>query len=96
METQLTLSIDNQTVSLANTFAQAKGVSLSQMVEYSLKWLMWNETFIKTPHIVDNLLQTKNQTTSQTKWDKLEQFLSENRFSLPVDYKFDREELYDR
>ena len=34
--------------------------------------------------------------SSSTNWNDLEQFLSENRFDLPTDYKFNRDELYER
>ncbi len=38
----------------------------------------------------------KEVKKENAKWDNLEKFLSENRFDLPENYKFDRNEIYDR
>ncbi len=95
MQTKITLDIDKQTIDLANLYAGEKGLSLNEMLEYYLKWIVWNETFMRTPDIMKNILPIKKDKSNE-KWKNLENFLSENRFDLPENYKFNRDELYDR
>jgi hypothetical protein len=96
MQTQLVLNIDNQTIELANFYAKEKGLSINEMIEFYLKWIVWNETFIRTQNIQNLTIQSEIKENNSEKWKNLEFFLSKNRFKLPSDYKFNREELYDR
>jgi len=96
MQTQLVLNIDNQTVELANLYAREKGLSVNEMIEFYLKWIVWNETLIRTPNIVNKISSFEKPVEQNEKWNKLENFLSKNRFNLPQNYQFNREELYDR
>ena len=50
------MDIDKQTVDLANLYAGEKGLSLNEMLEYYLKWIVWNETFMRTPDIMKKIL----------------------------------------
>ena len=95
MQTKVTLDIDNQIIELANKYADEKGLSLNEMLGYYLKWIVWNETFVRTPDIIKNISPLKKEKNVE-KWKNLEFFLSKNRFNLPEDYKFNRDELYDR
>ena len=95
MQTKITLDIDKRTIELVKLYANEKGLSLNEMLEFYLKWIVWNETFIRTPDIMKNISSIKKENTFE-KWKNLEDFLSENRFDLPENYKFDRNELYDR
>ncbi len=93
MQTQITFSFDAQTVILANRFAQKKGVSLNELLELYLKQFAWNENSI----LLENKKNKNTVNNSNTaNWNELEQFLSQNRFHLPHNYKFDRNELYGR
>jgi hypothetical protein len=96
MQTQLVLNIDNQTVELANYYAKEKGLSVNEMIEFYLKWIVWNETLIRTPNIINKISSFEKPVEQNEKWNKLENFLSKNRFNLPQNYQFNREELYDR
>ena len=96
MEMQLTLNVDKQTFELANSFAREKGLSMNEMVEFYLKWIVWNESFDKTPSIINEIVGKNVEINQEDKWKKLENFLESNRFDLPKNYKFNREELYDR
>ncbi len=95
MQTKVTLDIDKQTIELANLYAGEKGLSLNEMLGYYLKWIVWNEAFMRTPNIIKNISPIKKERTTDN-WKNLENFLSENRFDLPENYKFNRDELYDR
>ncbi len=88
MQTHVTLSIDKQIYDTANLFANKKGMSLNRMLEFYLKSIVQNATFIEAPPIKEKDIVNK--------WTDLENFLSENRFDLPDNYKFNRDELYDR
>ncbi len=96
MQTQLVLNIDNQTIELANLYAKEKGLSVNEMIEFYLKWIVWNETLIRTPNVIDKISSFEKPVEQNEKWNKLENFLSKNRFNLPQNYQFNREELYDR
>ena len=96
MQTQVTLDIDKRTIELAKLYASEKGLSLNEMLEFYLKWIVWNEAFIRTPNIMNDISSFIKKENAIEKWKNLEKFLSENRFDLPENYKFDRNELYDR
>lgn len=96
MEMQLTLNIDNKTFELAQLYANEKGLSIKEMIEFYLKWIVWNETFVRTPSIINDISESRSIIKQENKWNKLENFLSQNRFDLPTSYKFNRDELYDR
>ncbi len=96
MQTELILNIDNQTIDLANYYAKEKGMSISEMIEFYLKWMVWNETLIRTPNIINTITNSEKTINQSEKWSKLENFLTQNRFELPQNYHFNREELYER
>ncbi len=60
---KVTLDIDKKTFELANSYAGEKGLSLKKMFEYYFKWIVWNETFIKTPNIIENITTTTKEKT---------------------------------
>lgn len=95
MQTKVILNIDKKTIELVELYAKEIGLSLNEMLEFYLKWIVWNETFIRTPDIIKNISSIKKENTIE-KWKDLENFLSKNRFNLPENYRFDRNELYDR
>ena len=95
MQKKLTIDIDEKTVELAEIYAREKGFSLNEMFEYYLKWIVWNETFIRAPNIINEVIPTKKEGHKKG-WADLEDFLSKNRFDLPENYNFNRNELYDR
>lgn len=93
METELKLSIDDKILAMAKKYANRKGFSLNEMLEYYLKWMVWNETFLIDATRKNPVFEIEKK---ENNWNELEDFLSENRFDLPENYSFNREELYER
>ncbi len=93
MLAELKLNIDDKTLKFAEKYANKKGFSLNEMLEYYLKWIVWNDTFLN--EIVENKFELKVEQQKYN-WIELEQFLTNNRFKLPDNYSFNRNELYDR
>lgn len=91
MQTEIKINIDDKTMKFVEKYANSKGFSLNEMLEYYLKWLVWNETFLS-----DINKNTNFELNGNTNWDELEEFLSKNRFELPENYSFHRDELYER
>lgn len=89
MQTEIIVNIDNKTKEFAERYANSKGFSVSEMIEYFLKSIIWNENFAS-----DISINTRKK--EENKWSELEDFLLKNRFDLPKDYSFNRNELYDR
>ncbi|MEA2041957.1 MAG: DUF6364 family protein [Bacteroidota bacterium] len=93
MQTELKIDIDDKTMKFVKKYANRKGFSVNEMLEYYLKWIVWNETFLNDISEKNSIFEIPSK---QNKWDDLEFFLSENRFDLPDNYSFNRNELYDR
>ncbi|MBN2663634.1 MAG: hypothetical protein JXR68_08280 [Bacteroidales bacterium] len=93
MQTELKINIDDKTMKYAEKYANRKGFSVNEMLEYYLKWIVWNETFFSDVTGKNTIFEIK---TEKNNWNELESFLSKNRFNLPENYSFNRNELYDR
>lgn len=93
MKTELKINIDDKTMKFAEKYANRKGFSVNEMLEYYLKWIVWNETFFSDISGKNSFFEIKKEKNN---WTELEKFLSENRFNLPENYSFNRNELYDR
>lgn len=64
---------------------------LSQKEKYEL-FLFYKYLLFKS----DKSKNIKKVKKKNEKWNNLEKFLSVNRFDLPENYKFNRDEIYDR
>lgn len=93
MQTELKINIDDKTMKYAEKYANRKGFSVNEMLEYYLKWIVWNETFFSDISEKNTFFEIEKGNNN---WTELEKFLSENRFDLPENYSFNRNELYDR
>jgi len=93
MQTQLLLTIDNQTVELANYYAKVKGLSINELFENYIRLIVLNEQLYKQKTIDTSSIFTKydpNVGLKKTNWKELDKHLMSIRHGLPIDYKFDR------
>lgn len=93
MKTEIKIEIDDKIMKSVQKYANRKGFTVNEMLEYYLKQIVWNETFSADVADKNAIFEIEKRGNA---WTELENFLTENRFDLPENYSFNRNDLYDR